>query len=241
MNISSLNNPLIKEIIKLKQKKYRDLNNLVLIEGANLVNEAIKNKLIKYIITTDINYKYEDKVIYITDNVMKKISDTVNYPSLIAVINKIDNTFSGNKILLLDNISDPGNLGTIIRSAVAFNFDTIVLSNNSIDFYNPKVLRSTAGMIFNINILYDDLEVLIGKLKKDNYQILGTDVRDGKDIKDIKINNKLGLIMGNEANGISDNIKKLCDDNLYIKMNDKVESLNLGVSASILMYEVYNK
>jgi TrmH family RNA methyltransferase len=145
----------------------------------------------------------------------------------------------GNRIIILDGIQDPGNLGTIIRSAVAFNIDSVVLSRECVDLYNAKVIRSTKGMLFNINILSKDLEEFISNL--DDYVIYGTDVVNGNNIRNIDVPLKLGLVIGNEGRGISDKIKKLCDKFIYIDMNDKCESLNASVAASILMYEVNNK
>ena len=142
---------------------------------------------------------------------------------------------------MLDDIQDPGNLGTIIRSSAAFGIDTIVVSPKTVDIYNIKVLRATQGMLFHINIIVRELDSFITKLKQDNYKIYGTKVDKGVNIKDISINNKYALVMGNEGKGISDNVSKLCDEYLYIKMNDNVESLNVGVATSILLYEIYNK
>ena len=145
----------------------------------------------------------------------------------------------GNRIIILDGIQDPGNLGTIVRSAVAFNFDSVILSKECVDLYNPKVIRSTKGMLFNMNILVKDLEVFLPML--DNYVIYGTDVVNGSNIHDIDVPLKMGLVIGNEGRGISDKIKKLCHKFIYIDMNNKCESLNASVAASILMYEVNNK
>ena len=105
------------------------------------------------------------------------------------------------------------------------------------DIYNDKVIRSSQGMLFHQNIFYDDLEIVINKLKEDNYVILGTDVNNGEDVRSINVN-KYALIMGNEGNGVRSNIKNLCDKNLYIKMNKDCESLNVGVATSILIYEL---
>ena len=115
---------------------------------------------------------------------MKKLSDNPSIPKIMAVVNKKESTIKGNKILLLDRLQDPGNLGTIIRSAVAFNFDTIILSNDTVDLYNSKVLRSTQGMLFNINILRQDLTNVINELKNNNYTIYGTKVDNGYDVKE---------------------------------------------------------
>lgn len=242
MYITSINNEYIKEISKLNEKKYRDKSNKYLIEGLHLVTEALKYDIIDtIIIREDFSYETNIKHIIVSNEVMKKLSDNPSIPKIMAVVNKKESTISGNKILLLDRLQDPGNLGTIIRSAVAFNFDTIILSNDTVDLYNSKVLRSTQGMLFNINILRQDLTNVINELKNNNYTIYGTKVDNGNDVKEINKINKFALIIGNEGTGISDNILKQCDKYLYIKMNNNCESLNAGVAASILMYEMGNK
>ena len=242
MYITSINNEYIKEISKLNEKKYRDKSNKYLIEGLHLVTEALKYDIIDtIIIREDFSYETDIKHIIVSNEVMKKLSDNPSIPKIMAIVYKKESTISGNKILLLDRLQDPGNLGTIIRSAVAFNFDTIILSNDTVDLYNSKVLRSTQGMLFNINILRQDLTNVINELKKNNYTIYGTKVDNGNDVKEINNTNKFALIIGNEGTGISDNILKQCDKYLYIKMNNNCESLNAGVAASILMYEMGNK
>ncbi|MCI7242193.1 MAG: RNA methyltransferase [Bacilli bacterium] len=242
MHITSINNEYIKEISKLNEKKYRDKSNKYLIEGLHLVTEALKYDIIDtIIIREDFSYETDIKHIIVSNEVMKKLSDNPSIPKIMAIVYKKESTISGNKILLLDRLQDPGNLGTIIRSAVAFNFDTIILSNDTVDLYNSKVLRSTQGMLFNINILRQDLTSVINELKNNNYTIYGTKVDNGNDVKKINNTNKFALIIGNEGTGISDNILKQCDKYLYIKMNNNCESLNAGVAASILMYEMGNK
>lgn len=242
MVITSLSNNYIKEICKLKEKKYRDSTGTFIIEGDHLVNEAIKNNLVKELILIDgTKNNYDNiKVTYVTKEVMKKISSMESYANIIAIAYKKKDSELGSKILILDNIQDPGNLGTIIRSSVAFNIDSIIMSKDSVDLYNSKVIRSTEGMIFDINIITSDLIDIINDLKKEEYMILGTDVNNGIDIRSIKVPSKFALIMGNEGNGISKDIKALCDKNIYIKMNERVESLNVAVATSILLYEINN-
>ena len=240
MLITSLNNDRIKELVKLKEKKYRDSNKLFFIEGYDIVLEAYNKSLIKelYVLEgTDVDM--DVPVTYVSYDVMKKISDMESVSEYYAVCYKKEELEIGNRIIILDGIQDPGNLGTIIRSAVAFNFDTVVLSKSTVDLYNPKTIRSTKGMLFNTNIIVRDLELFINDL--DEYIVYGTDVVNGNDIKDIEVSSKVALVIGNEGRGISENIKKLCNKFIYIDMNDMCESLNASVAASILMYEVNNK
>ena len=240
MLITSLNNERIKELVKLKEKKYRDSNNLFFIEGEDLVIEAYRNSCLKELYVLDgTTVNIDVPVTYVNRDVMKKISDMESISSYYGVCYKKEETIVGNKLIVLDGIQDPGNLGTIIRSAVAFNFDTVVLSKSTVDLYNPKVIRSTKGMLFNINIIVRDLEGFLPMLN--DYMIYGTDVVNGNNIRDVDIPSKVAIVIGNEGRGISDNVKKLCNKNIYIPMNDACESLNASVAASILMYEVNRK
>lgn len=242
MIITSLNNPTIKEISKLKNKKYRDLTNTYLAEGEHLVEEAYKNNILtKIILLEDTICNYDIEKIYVTKEVMKKLTELDTPNKIIGILKKNTPLPIGNKILILDNIQDPGNLGTIIRSSVAFDIDTIVLSPNTVDIYNPKVIRSTQGMIFYTNIITLELKEFINEIKTKNYTIFGTNVRNGKNIKEITLPEKFALVLGNEGQGVSKEIESLCDDNIYIKMSSKCESLNVSVATSILLYEVYNK
>lgn len=241
--ITSLENKEIKKYLKLKKKKYRDLEKLFLVEGEHLIKEAEKsNSLVKVILTEDKELETNKEILYVTHEIMKKLSNLDTPPEMIGVCKINDNKkVKGNIILALDDIQDPGNLGTIIRSAVAFNIKTILLSENTVDLYNPKVLRSTQGLLFYTNIIRCDLEKKLKKLKEEQYSIYVTNVEEGKEISKMNVAEKLVLVMGNEGNGVSSNIKSLKDENIYIKTNNLVESLNVGVATSILLYELDSK
>ena len=243
MVITSVNNEHIKELAKLKDKKYRDSSNLFLVETEHLVLEAFKEGLVKeLILDKDALFPLDVTTIYVNREVMKKLSSMESIPKVMAVVYKKKEDFNiGEKILVLDNIQDPGNLGTIIRSAVAFNIDTIVLSNDTVDLYNPKVVRSNQGMMFHVNIIRTDVVKFIADLKKDGYKIVGTKVTNGHDVKESKIYSHFALIIGNEGRGMSKDLDLLYDEYLYIRMNDNCESLNASVAASIIMYEINNK
>ena len=239
MVITSLENKKIKNYLKLKNKKYRDLEKMFLIEGEHLVEEAIKsNLLIDLLVLEDSLIDYDFSYTYVSLNVMKKLSNMESCPKMIGVCKFLETKEEfGNKVLLLDDIQDPGNLGTIIRSCLAFGIKDIVLNTNSVDLYNDKVIRSSQGMIFKMNIIRCDLISLINELKKEDYLILGTNVNDGCDVRLVDTN-KYALIMGNEGAGVKSEISDLCDKNLYITMNENCESLNVGVATSILLYEL---
>lgn len=234
MKIESTTNNHVKEWVKLKEKKYRDETGLFLVEGEHLILEAEKKNLIKEIISMDESL---DADFYVTKEIMKKISNQVSLASRVAVCYKMEEQLISNKILVLDNIQDPGNLGTLIRSAVAFGFQDIILSNDSVDLYNEKVIRASEGMIFHINVLRKDLNCFLESIQND-YQILITDVKKGENIKDININKNIALVIGNEGQGIKEEFKKYASNLIKINMSDTCESLNAGVAGSILMYEV---
>ena len=170
---------------------------------------------------------------------MKVLSSQVTSAKVIAVCNHLpEREYQGN-IIVLDNIQDPGNLGTIIRSAVAFNFDSIILSETCVDLYNPKVIRASEGMLFNINVIRCDINKFLNNLDE-SYTKITTDVKTGKNIREIKFD-KCAIVIGNEGSGVSKEISNMCDEKVYINMSSNCESLNAGVSASILMYEVNNE
>ena len=240
MIITSLENNRIKDLVKLQTKKYRDNTNTFLVEGYHLVEEVYKSNILKEVFALEgTSIDLDIPITYVSSDVMKKITTTDTYCDIVGLCEKINsNEIIGNKILLLDDIQDPGNLGTIIRSSVAFNVDTIVLSKNTVDLYNPKVLRSTQGMFCHINIITMDLIEAIDELKARNITVYGTNVNNGVDVRNINDRESYALIMGNEGNGVKEEIQNMCDKNLYIKMSDKAESLNVGVACSILLYEL---
>lgn len=240
MLYSSIDNKKIKEIKKLNLKKYRDKTNLFLVEGEHLVIEAYKSGYLKeLILEQDNDLNLDITTNYVTNNVLKYITNLDTPQSILGICSKPQNdTIKGNRLLILDDVQDPGNLGTIIRSAVAFNVDTIILSSNTVDLYNSKVIRASQGLIFHINIIVMDLTTTIPKLKNEGYQIIGTKVTNGKSLKSIEKKKKFAIIMGNEGNGVREDILSLCDEYLYIDMNKNCESLNVGVATSIILYEL---
>ncbi len=240
MFIKSKENIKIKEIKKLHDKKYRDIDNKFIIEGEHLINEAYtKGLLIEILMLEGIESDINVPTTYVSEAVMKHLSNLTNPTTMIGICNKIkEKTKLGSKILILDNIQDPGNLGTIIRSAVAFNIDAIILGKGTVDIYNFKVLRATQGLIFHLNIIERDLISFIPSLKADNYKIIGTDVTDGIEIKKYNPPSKYALIMGNEGHGLDINIKTMCDENIYIKINNACESLNVAVACSIILNQL---
>lgn len=242
MIIESANNDKVKYYRKIRNTKYIKEIGEFIVEGEHLVEEAIKSGYAKeVIILGGKNYNTNLPKIYVNERVLKSISllDAPQYVMAVCKIKYIDENY-GNKILILDNVSDPGNLGTIIRTAVAFGVTSIVLSENSVNIYNDKVIRASQGMIFKINIFEKELIGFINKLKKDNIKIYGTDLKGSKDLSDINISDYYALILGNEGAGVREEILGLCDEKILIEMDPSCESLNVGVSAGIILYEWRN-
>lgn len=239
MLYSSLENNKIKDLKKLNQKKYRDKNNLFLIEGEHLLLEAYKSGFLKEALILEGNrINLDVPTNYMTKSVEKYISALDTPTGMIGICRKKKDEPICDKILILDDIQDPGNLGTIIRSAVAFDIDTIILSEKCADVYSSKVIRASQGMLFHINILVENLEELIPQLKDLGYQVLGTKVTLGKDIKTLEKMQKFAIIMGNEGNGVKKELLDMCDEYIYIKMSESCESLNVAVATSIILYEL---
>lgn len=242
MLITSIDNDKIRRIMKYKEKKYRDIDGMFLVEGEHLVIEAYKAGLLEEILMEqDAVTMLNVPITYISSEVVKTLS-TLETPSHIFGLchKKEYDTDLGNKILLLDRVQDPGNLGTIIRSSRAFGIDTVVLGNGCCDLYNEKVIRSTQGIGFGMNIISRDLLEVIDELKAREVPILGTRVTHGEDIRNLtsKDKEKFALIMGNEGRGVSEEILDKCDKYIYIEVKDSVESLNVSIATSILLYEL---
>ena len=234
--IESSNNKTIKNIIKLKSKKYQDKENLFIVEGKHLVEEAYKKGYLRTVLSAkEENYP---NTILVSENLLKKISDLKSAPSIIGVCEKIKNGNIKGKVCILCDLQDPGNVGTIIRSAKAFNIDTLVLSSSCVSIYNSKVIRASEGLIFSQNIIIDDAKKVIDNLKNEGYTIYTTDVLNGTDLEKVSFPEKSAILIGNEGNGVDKSIATLADETLHIKMNEDCESLNAAVSASIIFYKL---
>ena len=242
MLITSLENDRIKEYVKLKERKYRKQSRTFIIEGMHLVLEAIKSGIvIELIMEQDAAFPMKLPTIFVTKEILAKISSLETPSEIMALCNMLpEKEELGSKILLLDEIQDPGNLGTIIRSSVAFNIDTLVISPNTVDIYNPKVLRATQGMLFHLNIVVKDLEEAIIEIKRQEIPVYGTRLEIGEDVRKFPEKDKAryALVLGNEGSGVNESILNLCDKYLYIAMNENAESLNVAVASSIILYEL---
>ena len=228
--ITSVNNDLVVAWSKLKQAKHQRKQGKYIIEEMHIIDEARKANLNMEIIVTEDSGLGGDYIV--SDHVMRKISQNESLNEIVALVD-ISETYKelGNKVIYLDNIQDPGNAGTIIRTAYAFGYDTVVLVNG-VSKYNHKLINATKGSIFHMNIIADlDLAAL-----KPEYKLIGTLIdEDALAIEDLEKTDKFVLVFGNEGVGISDAIIELLDQSVYIPMNE-FDSLNVGVTAGIVLY-----
>ena len=241
MVITSLDNEKVKYYYKLGKKKYRDLNNEFIVEGEHLILEAYKAKSLKEVLILEGEVlPIEVPIIEVSMEVLKKITMLNTPPKMIGLCEKKIDTTIGKRILVIDEVQDPGNMGTIIRSAVAFNIDTIVIGDNTVDVFTPKVVRATQGMIFHIPIVFYSIDKLIPILNKLNIPIYATNVKYGEEVKNLTKKEKecFALIIGNEGSGVNPKYLEKSDKFIYIPMNDVVESLNVAVATSIILYEM---
>lgn len=248
MVITSEKNEFIKNIKKLSDKKYRYEKRLFFVEGKNSVFEALKSgfEVVHLLVAEDFNVDFQiekEKIVFVDERVFKKISDTVAPQMIMAVIKMPkwevnDIVKEGGFYVILDEVQDPGNVGTIIRSADAFNVDGIFAINNTVDIYNPKVLRSTMGSIFHLPVVNDvEPSKLFDVLKKNGIRILSTSLKAEKYIYDFDISKNAALIFGNESRGVNSHLDEFVDDSFKIPMDGMAESLNVSVAASICLYE----
>ena len=230
--IKSSDNKKYKSLKKLLTKKEREKTKTFLIEGKNIIEEAKKhNKILTYI-TDDLN-KIEDNIFYVDKKLKESLSSLKNSNEDIALVKYLDiKEVSTDTILLIDDVRDPSNLGTILRTALAFNIKDVVLSLNTVDLYNPKVLRASEGAIFSLNILREDLISFISKHK--DYKVLSTFLK-ANDLKALKTNKKM-IVIGNEGKGVSEEILKISDDYLKIPIKN-IDSLNVAIATSIILFE----
>ena len=183
--------------------------------------------------------------IYVTEKVFSGITDVTNPQGILAVIgkntdiNEID--YNQNLFLVLDNIQDPGNMGTILRTADSINLKQIIVSKGTADCYNPKVVRSTMGAIFRVKVIEcEDLKKVVKEMKRRKIKVYATDLQTDKSIYDVDYK-KSAIVIGNEANGVSKELLEIADEKIRIPMIGKTESLNAAVATGIILYEVVRK
>ena len=256
--ITSKDNDIIKHIKKLKDKKYRDVSNEFMIEGVKLLTEEIQeNSKIKYIILCD-DCERSDLIpkelmyeiakyncIYVTERIFKYLSEVQTPQGVLAVIEKnnveLEIDYSQDVIVALDDIQDPGNLGTILRTVDSVGLTQILVSKGTADCYNPKVVRSTMGAIFRVNIIEcEDLLKVLKEIKKHKFKVMVSSLQTENSIYDADLNKKV-IVIGNEANGVEQQIQDIADEKIKIPMLGKTESLNASVATGIILYEYVRK
>ncbi len=250
MKITSVNNELVKQTAKLQQKKYRTQSGKFLLEGFKAIKEAFYEGIkLEYIFVDEKHsddYNFAKNILIITtESVLKKLAATDSAPGAIAVgyqkIYDKNVLKSAKKVVLLENIKDLGNLGTIIRSAVAFGADAIILfGGENVDIYNPKSVRASVGNLWKIPVLeIKDLEILQAYFK--NFSRIATLPRANNFLKDFKTEFPCLIMFGSEADGLSEELINFSTASVKIEMAQTVESLNLATAAAVVMYEVFNE
>ena len=252
--ITSKDNELIKHIRKLKDKKYRDESNEYVVEGVKLVEEAVKEnaKIKQIIVCEDTTRTYEIpthimleiaryECISVSNKIFNIITQVTNPQGIMAIIEKnaqdeqID--YSQDIIVVLDDVQDPGNLGTILRTVDSIGLNQIIVSKGTADAFNSKVVRSTMGAIFRIKIIeVEELAQAIKEMRKHHFKLMVTSLQTENSIYDIDFNKKI-IVIGNEANGVSKEIQDMADEKAKIPMLGRTESLNASVAAGVVMYE----
>ncbi|MDL2292025.1 RNA methyltransferase [Acholeplasma sp. OttesenSCG-928-E16] len=227
--ISSKQNQSFKTWMKLKTKKYRDIYNLFLVFGDDLIEKAREYDAILEIVT---NNKDKEGVL-ISDELMKLIQENTTFDSF-AVCKKVEKDFSSNRVLILDDIQDPTNLGTLLRSAAAFSFMNVYISKKSCDLYHEKTIRSSKGAIFDVDVKRVDLIKQIDILKNSDFMIVCAEAHESSEVN-IDRDQKLALVLGNEGQGVSNKIKEMCHYSYTIETKN-VESLNVAAAGAILMH-----
>ncbi|OBS62106.1 23S rRNA methyltransferase [Enterococcus mundtii] len=248
--IQSAKNPRIKEIKKLHKKKHREEGQEYLLEGFHLIEEAVNAKVIpKEIFLTERGWsewgtwveQHALDCFLVTDEVMAVISDLPTPQGIVAVIplevSQVSIDTGG--WLLLDNVQDPGNVGTMIRTADAFGLAGVILGKGSADIYSTKVLRSMQGSNYHLPVVSQELDALIPELKEKGFAIYGTELNEeAVSLPTVVPTKNYTIIMGNEGQGVRSELLALTDKNIYIPMNGHAESLNVGVATGILLYHL---
>lgn len=253
--ISSETNKQVKEIIKLqKQPKYRRSTSLFVAEGFKMLTEAAqKGSLVKVYISESVmqkeagrigkfctGYPYET----VSDKIFQQISDTVATQGILGIIKQPYYSLKDilhdkrHMWLLLDDIRDPGNLGTIMRTAEGAGMSAVIMGKGTADLFNPKTVRSTMGAIFRMPFIYvDDITEVIKQIRNNGYNVYGTAMKGSTDYDKTDYTKGAGIVIGNEANGIQDRVLKCITGSIKIPMEGSLESLNAAVSAAVIMYE----
>ena len=243
MKITSVNNQLVKDTAKLSDRKYRDETGLFLLEGEKCIDEALASGInIKHLFVQDGCDLFAGmERIEVPESVISKISSTKTPPKAVAVAQKPEYKWSDNlkRVILLEDIKDAGNLGTILRSACAFNADAIVLYGDTVDLYNTKCVRASVGNLWKIPVFEIKDFFTLQEYFKD-YERVATLPKSGKTVwlNDYIPKDRVLIMFGTESSGLSNELTDFANKNLTIEMSEKVESLNLSVSVAVVLYKI---
>ncbi|MDR3244353.1 MAG: RNA methyltransferase [Elusimicrobiota bacterium] len=250
MIIKSIHNELIKQICSLKEKKERDALGLFIVEGKKSISEIKNDWKIKHIFVSDKiarDFDYDGQIIQASDKIIEKMSCVKTNQGILAVIEKkkfdiFDILNKGSLFMVLENISEPANLGSIIRSADAFNISAVFVSKMSADIYSDKTIRASMGSIFHIPVI-DNIEIdsFFSVLKENNISSFASSLDSQNSLKQLKIVEKSAFFIGNEGLGLKKETIKQCGGSFKIDMTGKAQSLNAAIAASIIMYEIQKR
>ena len=251
--ITSTGNAQVKELLQLQKKsKARNERNVFVVEGIKMFSEAPRNRIEKVFISeTLFNRKKQElnldglKIEILSDKVFSHVSDTKTPQGILCIMRqkktKLEEIFAQKPehLMILDNLQDPGNLGTIVRTAEGAGVSGIILSKDCVDIYNPKTIRSTMGSIYRMPFLYvEDLENTIEEVKKQDIKVYAAHLQGKNNYDEENYKTGCAFLIGNEGNGLRDEIAEKADIWVKIKMHGEVESLNAAIASSILMFEV---
>ncbi|UOR11977.1 TrmH family RNA methyltransferase [Halobacillus amylolyticus] len=242
--LTSVNNPKVKEWKKLHKRKYRDKSGTFLVEGLHLVEEVLKSewKVLEILIRDGENFdlKLNEQVTIVNEQVFNAVSQTQTPQGIAAVVERKTNQYQPAALtLLVDSVQDPGNLGTLIRTADAAGFDHVVIGEGSVDPFNEKTVRSTQGSLFHIPVFQGNLESFVDKLKATGVTVLASALeKNATPYKQLSKHDRTALIVGNEGQGIRGELLSYADQRVYIPIYGQAESLNVAIAAAILMYHL---
>ncbi|WP_431804636.1 TrmH family RNA methyltransferase [Halobacillus andaensis] len=241
--ITSLTNNKVKEWKKLQKRKYRDRNGLFIVEGNHLVEEAFKSdwNVEELIIREDVDFSLDRDipVTSVSTKVFKEIAETETPQGIAAVVKFKEFTYKPlTHTLLIDSVQDPGNLGTLIRTADAAGFNQVIVGKGSVDIFNEKVLRATQGSIFHLPVIQEDLEKVIPDLKDNGITVYAAALENSLPYKQHDPAETSALIVGNEGQGIRSEVLDMASHKISIPIYGNAESLNVAIAAAILMYHL---
>ncbi|MBO8156416.1 MAG: RNA methyltransferase [Bacillaceae bacterium] len=241
--IQSLQNDKVKNWNKLKKKKWREKTQTFLIEGPHLIEEAEKSHwpIKEFILTEDYTLPFdpgERRVFRVSDEVMSHLSDTETSQGILAIAEMKNEPIQSSfrKVLMLDRIQDPGNAGTMVRTADAMGFDAVIFGKGTVDVYNEKTIRATQGSLFHVPVYSGDLLEWSRQLKEYGFSIWTTAIEEGKALQTLEPPESIAIVFGNEGDGVQEEILKIADERVYIPMKGKAESLNVSIASGIFMY-----